>query len=94
MQKSAHMRCVLGRWESPAEQKHKVHLNRDEAGEVKRAEIDGWLIYVGHSLISNKKKLKLVDEGKDLITTSLNKMINSEVWRRRRLAFQAEVIRV
>lgn len=47
MQKSAHMRCVLGRWESPAEQKHKVHLNRDEVGEVKRAEIDGWLIYVG-----------------------------------------------
>lgn len=46
VQKSAHMRCVLGRWESPAEQKHKVHLNRDEAGEVKRAEIDGWLIYV------------------------------------------------
>lgn len=45
-------------------------------------------------MISNKKKLKLVDEGKDLITTSLNKMINSEVWRRRRLEFQAEVIRV
>lgn len=45
-------------------------------------------------MISNKKKLKLVDEGKDLITTSLNKMINSEVWRRRRLASQAEVIRV
>lgn len=49
--------------------------------------MDGRLMSVGHSLISNKKKLKLVDKSKDLITTSFNKMINSEVlskalWRR------------
>ena len=34
---------------------------------------------VGYSLISNRKKPKLVDQGKDLLTTTLNKMINSEV---------------
>lgn len=32
---------------------------------------DAW----GHNLISNKKKLKLADLGKDLIATALNKMI-------------------
>lgn len=37
---------------------------------------------VGLNPISNRKKLKLVDQGKDLITTALNKVINSEVWSR------------
>lgn len=36
----------------------------------------------GHNLISNKKKLKLADLGKDLIATALNKMINPEVLRK------------
>lgn len=41
--------------------------------------MDGRLMSVGHNLISNKKKLKPVDQGKDLITTALHNMIDSKV---------------
>lgn len=41
--------------------------------------MDGWLMSVGHYLISNKKKLKPLDQGKDLTTTALNNVIDSKV---------------
>lgn len=41
--------------------------------------MDYRLMSMGHNLISNKKKLKPVDQGKDLITTAFNNMIDSKV---------------
>lgn len=41
--------------------------------------MDSRLMSMGHSLISNKKKLKPVDQDKDLITTALNNVIDSKV---------------
>lgn len=37
------------------------------------------MMSIGDNLISNREKLKLVDQGKDLITNVLNKVINSEM---------------